>query len=73
MYADDHLPPHFHAAYGGHEAMVEIETGRIAQGSLPRTAEKLVAQWAEAHRVALLENWVLCATMKPPKRIPPLK
>ena len=27
MYARDHAPPHFHAEYGEHEAMVEIESG----------------------------------------------
>ena len=25
MYALDHPPPHFHAVYGEHEALVEIE------------------------------------------------
>ena len=72
MYARDHAPPHFHVAYGDHEAMVEIESGRIVRGSLPRTATKLVAQWADAHRASLMENWTLCVSMRPPKRIPPL-
>jgi hypothetical protein len=73
MYADDHPPPHFHAEYGEHEAMVEIESGRIARGSLPRTATKLVTQWAETNRGSLMENWTLCVNMKPPRKIPPLK
>jgi len=72
MYARDHAPPHFHVAYGDHEAMVEIESGRIVRESLPRTATKLVAQWADAHRASLMENWTLCVSMRPPKRIPPL-
>ena len=72
MYADDHAPPHFHAVYGEHQAVVEIESGRIIHGSLPRTAAKLVTQWAEENRGSLMENWTLCASMKPPKRIPPL-
>ena len=73
MYADDHSPPHFHAEYGEHEAMFEIESGRIARGWLPRTAANLVEQWAESNRGSLMENWTLCTTMKPPKKIPPLK
>jgi len=26
MYFGDHPPPHFHAIYGGHKAVVDIET-----------------------------------------------
>ena len=26
MFFNDHEPPHFHAVYGGHEALIEIET-----------------------------------------------
>ena len=29
----DHPPAHFHAIYGEHEALIEIETGMIDQGS----------------------------------------
>jgi len=29
MYARDHLPPHFHAAYNDEEAMISIETGNV--------------------------------------------
>lgn len=32
MYWDDHLPPHFHAKYGGYEITVEILTG-VVEGS----------------------------------------
>ena len=34
MYFDDHAPPHFHAAYGGEEAVVGIEGfDRVARTS----------------------------------------
>jgi hypothetical protein len=42
MYFVDHNPPHFHAIYGGHEALVNIITGEILRGALPRTAN---ARW----------------------------
>ncbi len=29
MYYNDHTPPHFHAQYGGSEALYEIETLQI--------------------------------------------
>ncbi len=29
MYWADHQLPHFHAIYGGHEALVRIDNGRV--------------------------------------------
>lgn len=26
MFFNDHVPPHFHAVYGEHETLIEIET-----------------------------------------------
>ena len=44
MYVVDHNPPHFHAIYGEHEALVEIANGEFVRGGLPRTARRLVEQ-----------------------------
>lgn len=38
MYYQDHAPPHFHAIYGEHEAEIEIATGGVLHGYLPRRA-----------------------------------
>ena len=57
MYADDHEPPHFHARYAEHEAMIRIEDGEIVRGSLPRHALRLVQDWAELHKQELLFNF----------------
>lgn len=57
MYWSDHLPPHFHAIYGGDEAQVRIDDGSFLAGSLPRTAARLVKEWADLHRDELLANW----------------
>ena len=35
MFWEDHPPPHFHAAYGNNEALVDILTDQIIAGSLP--------------------------------------
>jgi Domain of unknown function (DUF4160) len=51
MYWADHQPPHFHAIYGGDEALVRIDDGRVLAGRLPATAARLVEKWARAHRV----------------------
>ena len=38
MYFREHPPPHFHAIYGEHEAVVFIENGEVLEGWLPKTA-----------------------------------
>jgi hypothetical protein len=58
MYFNDHNPPHFHASYGGETALVAVETGDIFAGSLPRTAARIVKDWALARRPELRDNWL---------------
>lgn len=53
----DHLPPHFHAQYSGDEAILDIRTGAIIEGYLPRRAVLLVNEWRMAHVNELLTNW----------------
>lgn len=35
MYVEDHPPPHLHAEYGEHEAMLGISDGGLIEGYLP--------------------------------------
>lgn len=56
FYFNDHPPPHFHAEYGGNEALFEIETLRIIKGNLPRRVRSMVLEWADLHRAELMEN-----------------
>ncbi len=72
MYWGDHPPPHFHALYGEHEALIDIGTLAIIRGGLPRRAQALVLEWAQDHRSELFENWNLCSQNRPPSRILPL-
>jgi hypothetical protein len=73
MFWRDHGPPHFHALYGEFEALVDIRTFEVIEGSMPRRALALVLEWASEHRAALMEDWELCSRMQPPKKITPLK
>jgi hypothetical protein len=50
MYVRDHLPQHFHAIYGEHEAFVSIDTGEVIEGTLPKAAARLVKDWAVARQ-----------------------
>ena len=68
----DHAPPHFHATYGDEEAQVEIATGDIIGGSLPRRAAALVKEWAGLHRAELEHNWTRREHSLPLSKIEPL-
>jgi hypothetical protein len=72
IYHQDHGPPHFHAIYGEHEAIVAVETGELVQGGLPPRAKSLVAEWARIHREALERNWQLAQAGEPLEQIAPL-
>jgi len=73
MFWADHAPPHFHALYGEYEALINVKTLELMQGSLPRRALVLVLEWANQHRGELLENWNLCEKKQPLNKIPPLE
>jgi hypothetical protein len=73
MYVDDHPPPHFHVIYGRFEAAVNVETGRVIRGSLPKRASRLVREWTQLYCNELLENWRLAEAHRPLQWIPPLE
>lgn len=73
FYWEDHLPPHFHARYGGDEAVVDIRTGEVLRGSLPRRALSLVREWQALHLDELLENWERARQRRPLAYIDPLE
>ena len=73
MYFKDHAPPHFHAIYAEHEAEVEISTGEVLRGSLPRRARRLVEEWADAHRLELEDDWARAQTGEELRPIEPLE
>ncbi len=41
--------------------------------SLPPRAVTLTLEWASLHRDELMEDWDLCATRQPPRKIAPLE
>jgi len=73
MYWQDHAPAHFHAIYGEHEAQVRIEDGSVLDGHLPRTALKLVEEWAGLHKAELMANWRRAQVPDPLQSIDPLR
>ena len=72
MYYNDHLPPHFHAKFAEHEAIIQIGTPIIYAGGLPRQQLGLVFKWAELHAKELMNNWELARQGLPLNQIDPL-
>jgi Domain of unknown function (DUF4160) len=72
MYFSDHNPPHFHAIYAEHEALVRIDNGSYLGGELPKTAASLVEQWRKIHHEELLSNWDLAQEPAALEAIEPL-
>ncbi|MBU6141225.1 MAG: DUF4160 domain-containing protein [Proteobacteria bacterium] len=73
MHFNEHNPPHFHAKYAKHEALICINDFKILNGSLPPKALSLVIEWAGAHKKELLENWNELRQRHYPKKIKPLE
>jgi len=69
MWHDDHPPPHIHVEYQGFEALVEIRTGEVLEGRLPRRATLIVREWCLAHQFELLANWERAQRFEPLERI----
>ena len=57
VYANDHLPPHFHVLTPDAEALVEIATLRIMAGSLPGKVEREALAWAVENRDTIAAEW----------------
>jgi Domain of unknown function (DUF4160) len=72
MHWREHGPPHFHAEYGDHEALVVIRDGRVYAGSLPPRALRLVREWRRLHLADLENAWDLASRRQDPGIIEPL-
>ena len=68
----EHNPPHFHVYYNEFRASVDIRTGEMIEGNLPRKQQKLVMAWAELHQEELRANWRLVMNGENPFKIQPL-
>lgn len=69
----EHSPPHFHAYYQNHKAVIDINVCELKEGKLPPKQMKLVLAWAEIHKEDLLADWELASKGELPFKIDPLK
>jgi len=68
-----HSLPHIHVHYQEHNAIIEIPSGTIIEGKLPKSKQKLVDAWIEIHRDELVADWELAINGEPIFKIDPLK
>lgn len=57
MYADDHLPPHFHVTHPDFEVLVGIEDLRILRGHAVRRDIREALDWAQENTALLMRSW----------------
>jgi hypothetical protein len=72
MFWKDHMPPHFHARYGGEEIIMDIESGTI-QGNMSKRAVNLINEWRLLHIDELRNDWNLATKKSALNEIQPLE
>ena len=68
-----HYKPHLHAIYQENTAVLEIPSGDLLEGNLPRNKMKLVQAWMEIHQEELSANWELAVNGEQVFKIEPLR
>ena len=68
-----HNMPHIHVHYQDDSAVIEIPTGKLLEGKLPRAKLKLVDAWVEIHQEDLMADWTLAINGDSVFKIDPLK
>lgn len=53
----EHNPPHIHAIYGEHVAVIDFQGKKIIEGELPKKALELVMEWISIHEKELKDIW----------------
>ena len=69
FFTREHNPPHFHAVYGEHNGVFDINTLEMIEGDLPNKAQALVKEWASPYRNDIMRMW----DTKLLKKLPPLE
>jgi hypothetical protein len=57
IYSFDHQPPHFHALYAEHQALILIADLTTLRGELPPPQMRTVVRWAAENAQFLADCW----------------
>ena len=63
----------FEFKYAEFTAVIDIQTGDVLEGDLPRNKMKLVQAWLEIHRDEIVADWSLAVRGLPVQKIKPLE
>lgn len=55
LFSNDHVPPHIHASFGEHEALIDIKQVTVIIGTLPKTQLRKVLKYIAQNQNDLLE------------------
>ena len=58
FYANEHPPPHFHAKFAEHQAVIDIESLVVTDGFLPVAKRRKVLAWAATRKAKLARAFV---------------
>jgi len=58
IYPNEHQPPHFHAIYAEHEALIRIADLEIEKGGLTKKQYKKIKKWAIEHKKSIYEIFI---------------
>ena len=53
----------------GFEALIQIQTGQLSKGRLPRKVAAIVQEWCLTHQQELLDNWERARRFEPLEHI----
>ena len=53
----NHCIPHVHAGYGEYEVSIDIITGKVLVGNIPKKNQKIAVDWVKKNRDKLLSDW----------------
>ena len=68
-----HNTPHIHVHYQDYAAVIEIPTGKLLEGDLPKAKQKLIDAWIELRQEELMADWQLAVNGDSFFKIDPLR
>jgi hypothetical protein len=68
-----HHVPHVHVRHQDEEAVIQIPTGELLEGSLKSNKLKLVQAWVEIHHEEIMADWMLASQGEPIFKVEPLR
>ncbi len=69
----EHNPPHIHVYYQDDKAVVDIRTGTVLEGHLPKNKLRVLLGWVELRKEELLADWSLAQNGESLFKIDPVK